>query len=183
MKILNIAFISVFALILGGCIAKTTPQTQYFALDFSKAKCVNQSGKIPVFVTPTTFLDGADSRSILVIQNGEVVSLDAKFIKLPSEMIYQNLILAINDSCDFSVSLQKYKIQLDSKILAFHIKNGVAEILLGFSILKDKKEIKSSVLDKRVAVDGLEPKFMASALNKAFGDALNEILQALKDTK
>ena len=98
-------------------------------------------------------------------------------------MIYQNLISAVNDSCDFRVELNGAPLKLESKILAIQIKENEARILLGFSIFKNEKILKSEILDERATVTDGSAQAAVKAMNTAFAQSITKILKKLKEVK
>ena len=171
----------VCAVFLSGCLAKSAPTTKYFTLEAKIDGCAPAQIKTAVEISPTDFLDAAESREILTVKDGSVTTFkDARFIDTPSEMIYQSLISAVNDSCDFRVELNG---ALESKILAMQIKENEARILLGFSIFKNEKILKSEILDERATVTDGSAQAAVKAMNTAFAQSINKILKNLKEVK
>lgn len=174
----------VCAVFLSGCLAKNAPTTKYFTLEAKIDGCALAQIKTAVEISPTDFLDAAESREILTVKDGSVTTFkDARFIDTPSEMIYQNLISAVNDSCDFRVELNGAPLKLESKILAMQIKENEARILLGFSIFKNEKILKSEILDERATVTDGSAQAAVKAMNTAFAQSINKILKKLKEVK
>jgi 50S ribosomal protein L5 (BL6) len=181
-KIATYILLSCIALLLGGCLAKSTAPTQYFLLNANTNKCEQNIEKTSVTISETKFLDAVESREILVIDNVKMRTFEnAKFINLPSEMISQSLILAVNNSCDFYVSLDGGYLRLDSKILSLQIKQNYAQITIGYSIFKENKLLKSEILDKNIKLKEQGVQAAVIGLNDGLNEIIKEILENLKE--
>lgn len=177
--------IFVFSIFIAGCsiIAKPAPSIEYLMLgNNSFSKCEGKN-KILVFVEQTKAINMFDSRSIIKINDkGQVDTIKGvKWITTPSDMIYKNFLAAINSSCELDTNFDRRNLVLKTNLITLQTDEKEATISLGFTILKDEKNLNSSIVTSKRTIDGNNPQDAISALNLAMDDIVSKILNELKE--
>ncbi|QCD52583.1 hypothetical protein [Campylobacter sp. RM16192] len=176
--------IFVFSIFIAGCsiIAKPAPSIEYLMLgNNSFSKCEGKN-KILVFVEQTKAINMFDSRSIIKINDkGQVDTIKGvKWITTPSDMIYKNFLAAINSSCELDANFDRRNLVLKTNLITLQTDEKEATIGLGFTILKDEKILKSSIMTSKKAIAENTPQNALIALNLAMNDIVTKILDEIK---
>ena len=107
---------------------------------------------------------------------------DAKFITMPSEMVYKALLDAAFSTCSLNpIFVPKERdLRLKTSIVALQINNDQATVTMGYEILNSLESIKSGIVTKRIFVPDPSSQSIYNALNLALNESINEILKALR---
>ena len=171
--------------LLSGCLAKKATPYTYYELKYQQKNCI-QSGikRRNIFIDNVAATDLVDRRDILIVdfRNRTRFASDAKFITMPSEMVYKALLDAAFSTCSLNpIFVPKERdLRLKTSIVALQINNDQATVTMGYEILNSLESIKSGIVTKRVFVPDPSSQSIYNALNLALNESINEILKALR---
>lgn len=171
--------------VFSGCLLKekAKPYT-YYELKFDKSSCVNKNTKTKnIYIDSILTTSLVEKREILIVdylQKARYLN-DAKFITMPSDMVYKALNDALFSSCNLSpIFVPKEKdLRLKVKILTLGIYEDQAVITLGYEIFDTFKSQKSAIITKKVFVENPQTQTIFNGLNRALNLAIDEILKGI----
>lgn len=154
-KILSFALTLAVGVMFSGCLAKHTKPYDYYEITYKGSTCQN---KLPnqknIYVSNIQALNLADSRDILIVdfKNNIRYVDDAKFVTLPSEMVYKSIVSAVASQCEFNQVFRPVKgvYTLNPSLLSLQINGDQAEVILAYDLVKDSKSIKSGVIKNHI---------------------------------
>lgn len=184
----NLIPICILALCLSGCgiIAKSAPETRYFTLakvDFEV--CKEGKERAEIYIAAVKSQAVLESRNIVISgEGGQIYPLkNAKWISLPSEMIYERILKSTENSCAFKVSFDKSGLSLQTTLISLQADRQNAKVALGFSLIKEGKILKSAIVSATKPLASNLEKEVVEGLNSALDEAVSEILNKIKDVK
>ena len=173
------------AIFLGGCLAKQAKPYTYYELRYDQKRCVNPSGvRKNIFIDTITATDLVDRRDILIVdfRNRTRFASDAKFITMPSEMVYKALIDAAFSTCGLNpIFVPKEKdLRLKTNGVALQVNGDQAVITIAYEILDAISSKTSGIITKQVFVPDPSSQSIFNAMNLVLNQAIDEILRAIQ---
>lgn len=170
------------AAIICGCSLKMqVEQPTMYELYYANSKCGAQTeGRKNIYIQNVGALDLVDTSNILIVaENNEIRYLkDAKFVTLPSEMIYKALIKGAYLNCGvkpvFAPGADDLRLKVN--IISLQIRGDKAEISMAYELFTAKKSIKSGIVNKDLFCPDPSSKTVFETINKAANQAIDELL-------
>ena len=167
------------AAIICGCSLKMqVEQPTMYELYYANSKCGAQTeGRKNIYIQNVGALDLVDTSNILIVaENNEIRYLkDAKFVTLPSEMIYKALIKGAYLNCGvFAPGADDLRLKVN--IISLQIRGDKAEISMAYELFTAKKSIKSGIVNKELFCPDPSSKTVFETINKAANQAIDELL-------
>lgn len=184
----NLILAAVLALGFSGCgiIAKSAPEIRYFTLAKGDFKiCKEQADKKQIYIATVKSQAASESRDILISGNdGAIYPLkSAKWISLPSEMIYERILNTMHAGCLLQPSFDKTNLNLQITLISLEAGIKNAKITLAFSLVKNGQILKSEIISASKPINSNLDKDVVTGLNLALDEAVNEILKRIKEVK
>lgn len=179
-------FLLVVALFSGcGVLSKTAVQNRYFVLGGDEnAPCYLPKSK-DIKVADVRSKSVFDTKDILIVdENFQIYPLEyAKWITLPSQMIYAKILNEIEGSCEFKSNPKFSNLTLQTELLSLNSTSQKAVVSLGISLSKNGEILQNRVVLKTKNLISKEPNEVVKSLNLALDEAVSEILEILKEAK
>ncbi|MFC2750157.1 MAG: hypothetical protein ACFN38_03450 [Campylobacter sp.] len=107
---------------------------------------------------------------------------DAKFITMPSEMVYKALIDAAFSTCGLNpIFVPKEKdLRLKTNVVALQVNGDQAVITIAYEILDAISSKTSGIITKQVFVPDPSSQSIFNAMNLVLNQAIDEILRAIQ---
>ncbi|MDO5046568.1 ABC-type transport auxiliary lipoprotein family protein [Campylobacter sp.] len=184
----NLIFVLAFAAVFSGCtiVAKSAPENRYFILGNSDFKiCQDKESRRHINIRPVKSQSPFDTKEIMMIdKNSQIYPMkDARWIALPSEMIYTKILSEIEGGCLFKTSLDRANLSLQTTLLSLNADEERALISLSVTLSKNDKILKSEIVSAAKPLASKEAKEVINALNSALDEAVGKILNILKEYK
>ncbi|MDA3047368.1 hypothetical protein [Campylobacter sp. JMF_08 NE1] len=180
------AFSAVLAgILLGGCLAKSAKPYTYYELKYDQKHCAAKSNsRKNIYIESVTATNLVDRRDILIVdwKSRTRYASDAKYITMPSEMLYKALIDAAFSTCALNPIFvpQERDLRLKTTLITLQVDGDHAKITIGYEFLNAVQSIKSGVITKRVFVPDPSSQSIYNATNSALNLAIDEILKAIQ---
>lgn len=173
------------ALLFGGCLAKQGTRYDYYELKFNGTKCEQ---KLPnrknIFIDRVMATNLVDRRDILIVdyKNKAWFVQDAKFITMPSEMVYKALIDAAFATCELRPVFisNENELKLKTSLIALQVSGDQAVVTIGYEISNSLNKVKSGIITKSVFVPDPSADSIFAGLNKSLNLAIDDILKAIQ---
>ncbi|NLK66439.1 MAG: hypothetical protein GX282_03075 [Campylobacteraceae bacterium] len=185
----QILFTFTAALLLSGCLAKKSEPYNYYEMTYKGESCEVRSPKAQkIYVSNIQALNLADNRDILIVDSRNNIRYvnDAKYVTLPSEMVYKGIVSAVASECEFEQIFRPNTKDyvLNTSLLSLQVNHDQAEVILGYDLMKGGSSVKSGVIKNHVFVpDPSTPtilKHMDISVNQAIDRLMNEIKQQVR---
>ena len=171
--------------LLSGCLAKKATPYTYYELKYQQKNCI-QAGikRRNIFIDNVAATDLVDRRDILIVdfRNRTRFASDAKFITMPSEMVYKALIDAAFSTCGLNpIFVPKEKdLRLKTSVVALQVNGDQAVITIAYEILDAISSKTSGIITKQVFVPDPSSQSIFNAMNLVLNQAIDEILRAIQ---
>lgn len=181
----NIIFVVAVAAILSGCIAKKAAPFTYYELSYKRDKCTILS-KIHqnIYIDNVSATNLVDNRSILVVDyKNRIRHLDdAKFVTMPSEMVYKALVDAVFSQCKFNpiFAPKEGDLKIKTTIMALQVSNDQAVFTIGYELLNGYESKKSGIITKNIFVKDPSSQTIFNSMNLAMNQAIKELMKELE---
>ena len=172
-------------LFLGGCLAKQGARYDYYELKFNGAKCANKlENRKNIFIDRVMATNLVDRRDILIVdyKNKAWFVDDAKFITMPSEMVYKALIDGAFSTCDLRPVFisNENELKLKTSLIALQVSGDQAVVTIGYEILNSLNKVKSGIITKNIFIPDPSSASIFTGLNKSLNLAIDDILKEIK---
>lgn len=167
-----------------GCSLKTdVPQATMYEIYYANKECAaekRQEFRKNVYIEKVSALDMVDTRQILIVaENNQIRFLqDAKFVALPSEMIYKALVKGLYSNCAakpiFSPNFDDLRLKIS--VISLQIRGDKAEIAFAYELFNANKSIKSGMINKELFCPDPSSKTIFDTINKAVNLAIDTLL-------
>lgn len=179
---IKLASAAIIGVLMSGCLAKSAKPYDYYEITYKGKMCKQ---KLPVqkdiYVSNIQALNLADSRDILIVdfKNNIRYVDDAKFVTLPSEMVYKSIVSAVASQCEFNQVFRPVKgaYTLNTSLISLQINGDQAEVILGYDLVKDAKSIKSGVIKNHI----FNPDPSTPTILKYLDISVNQTIEKLMD--
>ncbi|NLY03659.1 MAG: hypothetical protein GXZ15_02280 [Campylobacter sp.] len=183
-KILTITLILIGAVILSGCLAKSAKPYQYYEITYKGKPCQTKALKpTQIYVSNIQALNLADSRDILIVdfKNNIRYVDDAKFVTLPSEMVYKSIVSAVSSKCEFDQVFRPIAgvSTLNTSLISLQVNGDQAEVILGYDLVKDGKSEKSGVIKNHIFVPDPSTPTILKHMDISVGQAVDKIINEI----
>ena len=171
--------------LLSGCYLKqkSKPYT-YYELKFMQNTCINKTARTKnIYIANILSTSLVEKRDILVVDYLHKARYlkDAKFITMPSDMVYKAINDAVFSNCGLNpiFAPRENDLRLKVKIITLGVYEDEAVVTLGYEIFNAFNARKSAIITKKVFVKNPQNQTIFNALNDALNLAINEILKAI----
>lgn len=162
----------------------------HYAIDFKTSKKVEKSKYNSIFIEDVTVNRSFNLTSIFYNTKPYLFEEYAqnRWINLPSNMIYNQLIDSFTSSNIFSTVISKdkkleyeYSLKTDITKLyhTFEENKSYAILKIKFDLVKDGKIVKSFNFDKKILCDENNAYGFVKAVNLGFEEIINDLLKSL----
>ena len=182
----------IFILFSGCNLKQESIAINHYSIDFKTKKVVDKPKYNSIFIEESQVNRAFNLTSIFYSQKDYKFEEYAKnrWINLPSNMVYNQIIDSFNSSNLFSSVITKdkkltYEYLLKSEIIklyqVFEQDKSYAIIKVNFDLIKDKKVIKSYSFDKKILCKTNDAYGFVKATNKGLEEVINTLLKQLAD--
>ena len=184
-KNLKILSIILAGFMLGGCLAKSAKPYTYYELKYNQKRCATTANsRKNIYIENVSATNLVDRRDILIVdwKSRTRYANDAKYITMPSEMLYKALIDAAFSTCSLNPIFvpQERDLRLKTSLITLQVDGDQAKITIGYEILTSIASLKSGVITKRVFVPDPSSQSIYNSTNQALNLAIDEILKAIQ---
>lgn len=177
--------ILVFGLVMSGCLAKTATPYKYYEITYKGSVCKQKiSNPVEIYVANIQALNLADSRDILVVDTNNNIKYlpDAKFVTLPSEMVYKSIVSAIESECGYRqiFSPSRDARVLNTSLISLQVNANKAEVIIGYDLIENAKTIKSGVIKNHIDVPNESSETIISHLDKSVNEAVKKLVNEIR---
>ncbi|MBE2984336.1 membrane integrity-associated transporter subunit PqiC [Campylobacter sp. RM9344] len=183
MRKFTLALVSL--IILSGCSIKTTvAQPDMYEIYYSNKECraVKNASK-NIYIDSVSALDLVDSRRILIVaENNKIRYLDdAKFVAMPSEMIYKALVKGVYSNCGLSPVFAPgtNDSRLKVNLISLQIRGDKAEVTMAYELFNASRSIKSGIINKELFCPDPSSKTVFETINKTVNIAIDTLLSEI----
>lgn len=180
----------IFVLFTGCNIKQESVSINHYSIDFKTKKMVDSAIYNSIFIEETEVNRAYNLTSIFYSLKDYKFEEYAKnrWINIPSNMVYNQIIDSFNSSNLFSSVITKdrklaYEYLLKSEIIklyqVFEDKKSYAIVKINFDLIKDKKIIGSYNFDKKILCKTDDAYGFVEATNKGLEEILNTLLKQL----
>lgn len=180
----------IFVLFSGCNIKQESVSINHYSIDFKTKKMVDSAIYNSIFIEETEVNRAYNLTSIFYSLKDYKFEEYAKnrWINIPSNMVYNQIIDSFNSSNLFSSVITKdrklaYEYLLKSEIIklyqVFEDKKSYAIVKINFDLIKDKKIIGSYNFDKKILCKTDDAYGFVEATNKGLEEILNTLLKQL----
>ena len=180
----------IFILFSGCNLKQESIAINHYSIDFKTKKVVDKPKYNSIFIEETQVNRAFNLTSIFYSQKDYKFEEYAKnrWINLPSNMVYNQIIDSFNSSDLYDTVLTKdrkldFEYLLKSEIIklyqVFEQDKSYAIIKVNFDLIKDKKVIKSYSFDKKILCKTNDAYGFVEATNKGFEEIINTLLKEL----
>lgn len=181
-KFVRFSSLGVAVVLISGCSLKTqVPQATMYEIYYANAQCSAFSKERKnVYIENVSALDLVDTRQILIVAENNSINYlkEAKFVALPSEMIYKALVKGVYSNCGlkpvFSPNLEDLRLKVS--LISLQIRGDKAEISLAYEMFNSKHSVKSGMINKQLFCPDPSAKTVFETINKATNLAIDELL-------
>jgi len=156
-------------------VGKPRAQSSYYEIAYTGTRCMYKNARTPLFVYDVQSGDFSDDRRLRVSEQGVArFSNEQKFLSLPSEIVYKNLMAAMYDSCDYRPVLTRTRetMTLKTLLMDMSVVDNAAVVALGYEFASAGKTKRSGIARHSVPVgaDGA-----MRAIERALNLAISQI--------
>ena len=180
----------IFILFSGCNLKQESIAINHYSIDFKTKKVVDKPKYNSIFIEETQVNRAFNLTSIFYSQKDYKFEEYAKnrWINLPSNMVYNQIIDSFNSSDLYDTVLTKdrkldFEYLLKSEIIklyqVFEQDKSYAIIKVNFDLIKDKKVIKSYSFDKKILCKTNDAYGFVEATNKGLEETINTLLKQL----
>ncbi|WP_229203875.1 ABC-type transport auxiliary lipoprotein family protein [Campylobacter anatolicus] len=172
-------------LVFSGCSLKFgVPAATMYEIYYSKKECaIYDITRKNIYIESVSALDMVDTRQILVVaENNQIRYLkDAKFVSLPSEMIYKALVKGAYSNCHAKpiFAPNPEDLRLKVSVISLQIRGDKAEVSLAYELFNASKSIKSGMINKELFCPDPSSKMVFDTINNATNLAIDELLEQI----
>ena len=180
----------IFILFSGCNLKQESIAINHYSIDFKTKKVVDKPKYNSIFIEETQVNRAFNLTSIFYSQKDYKFEEYAKnrWINLPSNMVYNQIIDSFNSSNLYNTVLTKdrkldFEYLLKSEIIklyqVFEQDKSYAIIKVNFDLIKDKKVVKSYSFDKKILCKTNDAYGFVEATNKGLEETINTLLKQL----
>ena len=180
----------IFILFSGCNLKQESIAINHYSIDFKTKKVVDKPKYNSIFIEETQVNRAFNLTSIFYSQKDYKFEEYAKnrWINLPSNMVYNQIIDSFNSSNLYNTVLTKdrkldFEYFLKSEIIklyqVFEQDKSYAIIKVNFDLIKDKKVVKSYSFDKKILCKTNDAYGFVEATNKGLEETINTLLKQL----
>ncbi len=180
----------IFILFSGCNLKQESIAINHYSIDFKTKKVVDKPKYNSIFIEETQVNRAFNLTSIFYSQKDYKFEEYAKnrWINLPSNMVYNQIIDSFNSSDLYDTVLTKdrkldFEYLLKSEIIklyqVFEQDKSYAIIKVNFDLIKDKKVVKSYSFDKKILCKTNDAYGFVEATNKGLEETINTLLKQL----
>lgn len=172
----------VAGIIMAGCLAKEAKPYTYYELKYNHDECVKRVTKPKnIYIDSVMATNLVDRRDMLIVdwKNRTRYAQNAKFITMPSDMLYKALNDAVFSKCGFNPIFvpNEKDLRLKAKIITLGVYGDEAVVMIGYEILDAYESMGSGIVTKKVYVPDPSNQSVFDSLNKSLNLAIDEILK------
>lgn len=167
-----------------GCSLKTDiPQATMYEIYYANKECTAEKQeklRKNVYIERVSALDMVDTRQILIVADNNQIRFlqDAKFVALPSEMIYKALVKGLYSNCAakpiFSPNFDDLRLKIS--IISLQIRGDKAEVAFAYELFNANKSVKSGMINKELFCPNPSSKTIFDTINKTVNLAIDALL-------
>lgn len=186
----KILILLLFILFSGCSLKQESISISHYSIDFKTKKVVDKPKYNSIFIEESQVNRAFNLTSIFYSQKDYKFEEYAKnrWINLPSNMVYNQIIDSFNSSDLYDTVLTKdrkldFEYLLKSEIIklyqVFEQDKSYAIIKVNFDLIKDKKVVKSYSFDKKILCKTNDAYGFVEATNKGLEETINTLLKQL----
>lgn len=180
----NLIFFTFLALLFSGCLAKSAKPYTYYEMTYNQKRCVaNSYKKENIYVDSVSSTNLADRREILVLDYKKQIRNigDAKFVTVPSEMVYKAIVDALFSQCKYNpIFAPKEKdLRLSTNLMSLQVDNDQAIFTIAYELFNGLGSKKSGIITKKVFVKDPSAQSIFNSMNKAMNLAIDELMREI----
>lgn len=180
----QILFATAMAILLSGCLAKKAVPYDYYEISYKGEVCkTKNSNQKKIYVSNIQALNLADSRDILIVDYKNNIRYvdDAKFITLPSEMVYKGIVSAVASRCEFEQIFRPNSKNyiLNTSLLSLQVNHDQAEVILGYDLVKEGISKKSGVIKNHIFVPDPSTQTILKCLDMSVNQSIDKLMKEI----